>query len=290
MTIVNRRAQGFHPDLRLVRVAGGILLVDGLLRTTGRGPARGRARPGRRLGIAEAALGLALLDRVPIEPATLYRTVAPVYDSLSKIWRDWLYRGPLVALDAAVVSALPGGGDVLDLGCGTGAVLERLLALQIRFHTYTGVDLSPEMLARARAKLSGMPGVRFEQLDICVGRLPEGPFDLVVSAWALEHLPLPGPAVAAARARLGPGGRVVLLFEVDGRGPRAWVLRRLWRFFAVTLVGEEDARTWPGLVSLRRLHGLGDLGPDVALAVLEGEPAPSPSPTASRAGSIEPLA
>jgi len=265
-------------DRRLIRVVGGALLADGLLRIAGRGGAVVRTRTSnRRLGAVETGLGLVLLDRAPLEPESLYRAVAPIYDRLSPLWRDWLYRAPLGAFDAATVAALPAGGDVLDLGCGTGAVLERLLALDAPFGTYTGFDVSPAMLARARAKLGHVPGTRFESLDLRVEPPSDGPFDLVVSAWALEHLPEPGTLVAAARARLRPGGRLVLFFELDTRSVRKRPLRRLWRFFGVRLVPESEAWSWPGIVSLRRFPGL---GPDVALAVLVAEPAP----TATKAG------
>jgi SAM-dependent methyltransferase len=270
MTIQGRHAISRRLDRRLVRLAGGILLADGLLRIAGRVVAF--RLPGihtRLVGGAETALGLRLLDRAPIEPALLCRVVAPVYDLLSPIWRDWLYRDALRAFDAALGDACPRGGDVLDLGCGTGAVLERIRTLDIDFATYTGVDLSPAMLARAHAKLGHVPGSRFERLDVRVERLPDGPFDLVVSAWALEHLPEPGTLVAAARARLRPGGRLVLFFELDGHSAWAWALRRLWWFFSVRLVPEPEGRNWPGLVSLRRFPGL---GPDVALAVVATEP------------------
>jgi SAM-dependent methyltransferase len=279
MTPTAERGPVPRDQRRLARVAGGVLLADGLRRIAGRTlagrlPGRTKRPTGisdRLLPGAEALLGLTLLVRVPIQPESLYRAVAPVYDLLSPIWRLWLYRDPLRAFDAAVVDTLPPGGDVLDLGCGTGAVLESLVALDTHFGTYTGIDLSPAMLARARAKFDRPPGVTLEQLDLRADPLPEGPFDLVVSAWALEHLPELGTVVAAARARLRPQGRLVVLFELDGDGPRAAALRRVWRFFSVRLVPEREARTWPGLLSLRRFGGL---GPDVAVAVFAAEPAP----------------
>lgn len=271
MTVHGCRSGPSGFDRRCVRLAGGILLADGLLRIAG---SRGVAwRPlgnwSRSLDALETALGLALLDRAPLEPESLYRAVAPVYDRLSPVWRDWLYRDALGAFDAAIVTALPPGGDVLDLGCGTGAVLERLIALDAPFGTYTGVDVSSPMLARARDKLSHVPGARFGRLDLRTEPLPDGPFDLVVSAWVLEHLRDPGSTVMKARDRLRPGGRIVLLFELDGQSMRGSVLRRLWRFFGAPLVAENDTRCWPGLVLLRRLPGL---GPDVGVATLAAEP------------------
>lgn len=261
----------------LVRIAGMLLVADGAVRMAGgRGPTGVVSRPtALLLGGVEMGLGLALLQQAPVEPETLYAVAAPVYDALAPLWRDWLYRDPLRAFDAAIAEALPPGADVLDLGCGTGAVLQRLLALDRRLGSYTGVDLSAAMLARARAKFGRLTYARFAQVDLRVDPLPDGPFDRIVSAWALEHLPEPRRLVEAARARLRPGGRLVLFFELDGAGPRAWAMRTVWRFFAARLIHEDEARAWPGLVSLRRFRGL---GPDVALAVIA---APA-EPTATR--------
>lgn len=80
----------------------------------------------------------------------------------------------------------------MDLGCGTGFNLARLQGLDLPFRTSTGVDLSADMLARARAKFAQFPNIEFRQLDLLADPLPEGPFDLVVSTNAFEHLPNPG--------------------------------------------------------------------------------------------------
>jgi SAM-dependent methyltransferase len=68
-----------------------------------------------------------------------------------------------------------------SLGCGTAANLERLIALDLPFESYTGVDLSEAMVNRARAKFAHLPNVHFQQLDLLTDPLPMGPFDLVVS-------------------------------------------------------------------------------------------------------------
>ena len=264
--------RGRHPRGRwLLRGTGAFFVADGMARTLGGG---GLLRlplvwGQRRVGASELVLALMLLDRAPIEPALLYRVAAPVYDWLSPIWWRWLYGDAGRAFDAATASAVRPEGDVLDLGCGTGAILDRLDAGGVRFHSYTGVDLSEAMLTSARAKHGGLPGVRFERLDLRREPLPAGPFDLVVSAWAPEHLARPDELVAAARDRLAPDGRVVLLFELDRPGPLGWPLRRLWRFFGVRLLPGDEARAWPGLLTFRRWAGP---GLDVALAVLGGPP------------------
>jgi tRNA (cmo5U34)-methyltransferase len=90
-------------------------------------------------------------------------------------------------LQDAVVDATRGLelGRVLELGVGTGETALRIMALHPGA-SWTGVDASDAMLARARERLPGA--------DLRLGRLedphsiPEGPFDLVVSALAVHHL------------------------------------------------------------------------------------------------------
>lgn len=98
---------------------------------------------------------------------------------------------------------------VLDLGTGTGETAGRVLAAH-RDATLTGVDASAEMLAAA--------GTRLDPARVRLSRqrledpLPDGPFDLVVSALAAHHLDGPAKADLFGRvaAVLAPGGRFVL--------------------------------------------------------------------------------
>src|SRR5690242_6323039 len=82
-------------------------------------------------------------------------------------------------LQEAVVDATRGVDlrRVLELGTGTGETALRILA-EHAGASWTGIDSSDAMLARARERLP--------DADLRLGRLedplPEGPFDLVVSA------------------------------------------------------------------------------------------------------------
>jgi tRNA (cmo5U34)-methyltransferase len=111
----------------------------------------------------------------------------------------------------AEVAAATAGRDVgrfLDLGAGTGATTLRVLAVHPEASVVL-LDESPPMLAAARQALGEAATTVVAGLD---DPLPEGPFDLVVSALAVHHLP--GRAKAALFRRvvavLSPGGRVVL--------------------------------------------------------------------------------
>jgi tRNA (cmo5U34)-methyltransferase len=97
--------------------------------------------------------------------------------------------------------------EILELGIGTGETTRRVLALHPRARL-TAVDSSPEMLERAR---EGFPDA-----DLKLGRLedplPQGPFDLVVTALAVHHLDGPGKRDLFRRVAgvLRQGGRFVL--------------------------------------------------------------------------------
>jgi tRNA (cmo5U34)-methyltransferase len=112
-------------------------------------------------------------------------------------------------LQDAVAAATVGGRveKVLELGVGTGETSRRVLDVHPGVELI-GIDESAEMLAAAAAHV--------ERADLRVARLedslPEGTFDLVVSALAVHHLDGDGKADLFARIaeRLRPGGRLVL--------------------------------------------------------------------------------
>jgi tRNA (cmo5U34)-methyltransferase len=105
---------------------------------------------------------------------------------------------------------------VLDLGSGTGVTAARVLSRHPRA-TLIGIDSSPDMLSHARR---AVPRAHFVE-----GRLedplPVGPFDLVVSAFAIHHLASAAKADLFKRVAgaLRPPGRFVLCDVVVPTGP-----------------------------------------------------------------------
>jgi SAM-dependent methyltransferase len=103
-----------------------------------------------------------------------------------------------------------GGGAVADVGCGPGHVTAHLRSLGL---DAVGVDLSPEMVAVARA---AHPGLRFEVGSMAALDLPDAALAGVVARYSIIHTP-PSlrPVVLAELGRvLMPGGRLLLAFQV----------------------------------------------------------------------------
>ena len=116
-------------------------------------------------------------------------------------------------------------GRVLDLGCGTGALLPRLGRWKAEVSAYVGLDPSAAMLRLARTKVGD---ARFGRIALTAGAaeaLPfgDGRFDTVVSASSLHYWDDAARGLAEARRVLRPGGRLLLL---DWRRD-AWTMRAM---------------------------------------------------------------
>lgn len=72
---------------------------------------------------------------------------------------------------------------LLDIGCGSGIPITKLLA---KDHDLTGVDISPRQVERARALV---PEATFLEGDITQLSFPDGTFDAIVSFYAIIHIP-----------------------------------------------------------------------------------------------------
>lgn len=142
-----------------------------------------------------------------------YDRLASTYD----FWDRWLSQ-PIAGireLRAMTVRslALSSGQHVLDIGCGTGLNLPLLVDAVGPEGLVVGLDYSGGMLAKAqeRAAAHGWSQVRLVHGDAAELQGVGGPFDAVISTWAMgivEDLP---SALSRAVESLRPGGRLALL-------------------------------------------------------------------------------
>ena len=110
---------------------------------------------------------------------------------------------------------------ILDLGAGTG-LLSAAFARAYPSASFVLVDVSEEMLARARERFDGEPGrFDFQVADYAAAALPGGRYDLIVSGLSIHHVEDAGKRALFARcaAALAPGGAFVNADQVCGPTP-----------------------------------------------------------------------
>jgi ArsR family transcriptional regulator len=174
---------------------------------------------------------------------------------------------PAHAVEDALLALIPAEppGRLLDIGTGTGRVLE-LLASRVR--QGLGVDASKAMLALARARLSG-PGLGHCAVRLAdMYRLPlqDASFDTVVLQMVLHHAEDPAGVVTEAARVLAPGGRLLLIdlaehqrADLTGKLAHRWpgfADSSIERMFAaaglqrgepVAIAGTLPVRIWPAI-------------------------------------------
>jgi SAM-dependent methyltransferase len=102
------------------------------------------------------------------------------------------------------------GMQVLDVGCGTGAITSGIARVVGPTGLALGIDRDPALLRLAREQHAGVAGLRFEERDV-FDLPPEPVFDVVTAARVLQWTEQPGLAIARMAAAARPGGRVVVL-------------------------------------------------------------------------------
>jgi predicted TPR repeat methyltransferase len=98
-------------------------------------------------------------------------------------------------------------GSCLEIGCGTG---KNTAFLVQKATSITAIDLSEEMLAKAKEKI-GSKQVQFKQADITGGwEFAKGPYDLITFSLVLEHIFNLDYIFSEASNQLRPGGYIYI--------------------------------------------------------------------------------
>jgi SAM-dependent methyltransferase len=141
-------------------------------------------------------------SRPDAELRAQYAGLAPTYDD-NPLHQSFSER---MAALITKVSGTASHKRMLDVGCGTG-----LLGTHIKAARLVGIELSPDMLARARARGVYDELVEGDLVEAMAAR--QDTFDVVVSSCALYHLADLAPFFRESARLLVPGG--YMFFSVD---------------------------------------------------------------------------
>jgi SAM-dependent methyltransferase len=104
------------------------------------------------------------------------------------------------------------GEDVLDIGCGAG--MDSLIAAQMVAPdgSITGIDMTPQMVAKARAAVAEMGMANVEIVEGSAEHLPfaDTSFDVVISNGVIDLIPDKDAVFSEIVRVLRPGGRIQL--------------------------------------------------------------------------------
>ena len=199
-----------------------------------------------------------------------------LWDAIARVERrHWWFRGRREVVASVLRERLTAGARVLDIGCGTGFVLERLL------DDFDAWGLEPDESVRARASERAAPKIRAGSTGN-LSALAGATFDGVLLLDVLEHLDDELPALRSARSVLAAGGLLLVTLPAY---PALWSMhdvrnahRRRYRRVTVdrllreaglspVLISHMNTRLFPLALAHRALGRLGRHSSDRELAV-----------------------
>jgi len=180
------------------------------------------------------------MDEAAIRSA--YRRWAPVYDNTF----GWVAaEGRRHAVEIINTRA----GRVLEVGVGTGLSLPAYR----RELEIVGIDLSPDMLDKARERADRLTNVAgLHEMDAAELKFPDGSFDTVVAMYVMTVVSEPEKVMRELARVCRPGGEVLIVnhFSTED-GMRGWVERRMAPF--------ADKLGWRPVFDVGRVMGCDDL-------------------------------
>ena len=131
-----------------------------------------------------------------------FKTVAPQWDRLKKeVLGDF-------DLNAMIKKQGPFHGNISDLGCGTGELIEILSKESSQ--KLIGIDSSPEMLEQARLRFSGTGNAELRLGELEHLPMKNHEIDTAVMNMVLHHISQPERPIAEVYRVLKPGGLFIL--------------------------------------------------------------------------------
>jgi len=151
------------------------------------------------------------MAEIEAHESKLYAEFAPLYD---KVFGKIFYN----RLEHVIENlGIPPGAKVLEVGAGTGTSFPAYPA----HCKITGVDLAPDMLARARQKIqeNGWSHIKVLEMNALELKFPDNTFDYVMAFHVVTVVPDPVGMVAEAKRVCKPGGRIVIVNHFTSEVP-----------------------------------------------------------------------
>ncbi len=118
-------------------------------------------------------------------------------------------------------AGLQSGMRVVDLGCGSGAVMPALLELVGPEGFVAGLDVSPERVAEANTLMQGSKNAHAQVGALPATGLPDAHYDFSWSQFVFEYLREPEASLREMIRITRPGGTVSVA-DIDGIGLAFW--------------------------------------------------------------------
>jgi phosphatidylethanolamine/phosphatidyl-N-methylethanolamine N-methyltransferase len=151
------------------------------------------------------------MAEIEAHESKLYGEFAPLYD---KVFGKIFYNRLEYVIENL---GIPPGAKVLEVGAGTGTSFPAYPA----HCEVTGVDLAPDMLARARQKIqeNGWSHFKVMEMDALDLKFPDNSFDYVMAFHVVTVVPDPVRMIAEAKRVCNPGGRIVIVNHFTSEVP-----------------------------------------------------------------------
>ena len=146
---------------------------------------------------------------VAFDPGEAEASYDPVADDYDAVFDDIAVRRDELRWIEAHLPTAP--LDLLDLGCGNGALLQKLAP---RLRQGVGLDASSRMVQLAQRRNAGADHLRFDRVDGPALPLPDQSIDVAVSLLSFRYLDW-DPLMLELRRVLRPTGKLLVVDMVD---------------------------------------------------------------------------
>ncbi|MEZ5424793.1 MAG: methyltransferase domain-containing protein [Pyrinomonadaceae bacterium] len=158
--------------------------------------------------------------------------VKEVYGKMARFYDFWAHLTEGKARTFGLEkSGIRNGMSILEVAVGTGLLFEQIVGKNPNGRN-VGVDLTEEMLDRARRRLAGITsGCELKIGNALALEFEEESFDLVFNCYMLDLLPFEkiDAALTELRRVLKPDGKLVLVNMTEGKSPVSRIYQTLYR-------------------------------------------------------------